>query len=64
MEEKQLVSLYTEAGICIDEKVKEKLTKLFTDRKRAEKFADRRNTYVYSAVNKRKEFVCFAVPIR
>ena len=45
-------------------KIKEKLTKLFTDRKRAEKFADRRNTYVYSAVNKRKEFVCFAVPIR
>lgn len=60
----QKISLYTEAGICIDERLETKQTKLFKDRKEAEKLAKRRKTYVYSAVDKRRCFVCFAVPIR
>lgn len=61
---KKDISLYTEAGICIDSRVKNKETVLFYDREIAEFFAKRRKTYVYSAVNKRREFECFAVPIR
>lgn len=61
---KKDISLYTESGFCIDSRVKNKETVLFYDRKEAELFAKRRKTYLYSVVNKRKEFECFAVPIR
>lgn len=63
-QESKKVSLYTEAGICIDERVKEKQTRLFIDRHEAEKLSKKRKTYVYSAVDRKRQFVCFAVPMR
>ena len=55
-------SLYTEAKICIDQLVKTGRTILFNDRNEAEKYAHKRNTYVYSALDKRGYFQSYAVP--
>ena len=55
-------SLFTEAKICIDQLVKTGRTILFDDRNEAEQYAHKRNTYVYSAVDKKGYFQCFAVP--
>ena len=55
-------SLFTEAKVCIDQLLKTGRTILFDDRNEAEQYAHKRNTYVYSVVDKRGYFQSYAVP--
>lgn len=58
------LSLYTEAKICINRRIKKGETILFEDRKEAENLAKIKRTYVYSALDGKGYFRFFAVPIR
>ena len=55
-------SLYTEAKICIDQLIKTGRTILFVDKNKAEQYAHKRNTYVYSVIDKKGYFQSYAVP--